>query len=661
MAGKVTGINFSEPTFMTPRPRHLALTACALGLATLGHAQSLPDPQQTVVVTATRYPLLEIDAPAAMSVVSRRDIEARGATNLLEALRVETGVSLQGRTITGRKNFGIRGMDSRHTLILVDGKRVSTSDGVIGHSDFQLDWVPMHEIERIEVVRGPMSVLYGAEALGGVVNIITRTASDRWSGNVDIAAGITSGLRGGDSERASVQVSGPLGDRVRLGVSASALHLGALASVEDPKLSEIEGRKRDALGLNLSARVAPGHDLQWQWRSGDEVRDSVARERSGQRRYYNNLTTITRDQTTWGWTADWGGSARVQSQLRAYDSSLLMENTRSNGVVALRPQRLDDRVVEGQVSAELAPGSTTVAGFERREEVLETAGLTGGRGQARVSGVFAQHDARLNPTLSLTAGLRLDRHDRYGSEWSPRAYLVWKPAAGWTVKTGLAHGFKAPTLKQVSPDFKEDEGPNTFLGNPSLRPESNNALEFGVGHDGAGRALQAMVFRNEVKDLIFPRLLSLKPGGGIYVFDNLQRATLQGAEFSARWRLLHGMGLGLAYQYLDASDGTGKRLEKRPRHSASLRVDRAVGIWRSGVDIEWHAGQVLATGIVADPLRAVPNLTRVSAWTVVTLSKSVEANVGIDNLTSLRPIEKSPLFTYAEAPLTLRAGLRLRF
>ena len=93
---------------------------------------------------------------------------------MLDALRGESGVTLQGRTIGGRKVLSLRGMDSRHTLFLVDGKRIGASDGVIGHSDFQYDWIAVEDIERIEVVRGPMSVLYGSEALGGVVHMNTK-------------------------------------------------------------------------------------------------------------------------------------------------------------------------------------------------------------------------------------------------------------------------------------------------------------------------------------------------------------------------------------------------------------------------------------------------------------------------------------------------------
>jgi outer membrane receptor for ferrienterochelin and colicins len=187
-----------HPTTYRFAPRH-GTPAFALALAAGAvAAQPAPEPvAQTIVVTATRYALLAADAPAALSVVTRRDIEARGADNVIDAIRGETGLSLQGRAVGGRKVIGVRGMDSKHTLFLVDGRRVGASDGVIGASDFQYDWIAVEDIERIEIVRGPMSVLYGSEAMGGVVNVITRAPGERWRFGATMEGSDADGGRGG--------------------------------------------------------------------------------------------------------------------------------------------------------------------------------------------------------------------------------------------------------------------------------------------------------------------------------------------------------------------------------------------------------------------------------------------------------------------------------
>ena len=129
----------------------------------------------------------------------------RGADNVFEALRGEPGLSLIGRTISGRRNLSLRGMDGRHTLFLVDGMRIGGTDGVVGHSDFQYDWVPVQDIERIEVLRGPMSVLYGAEALGGVVNVVTRAPGERWAFGALAEGSWSDGGQGGGGQAALLQ------------------------------------------------------------------------------------------------------------------------------------------------------------------------------------------------------------------------------------------------------------------------------------------------------------------------------------------------------------------------------------------------------------------------------------------------------------------------
>ena len=214
-----------------PPPLRAALLPLLLALP--AHAS---EPPQTIVVTATRHAMALLDAPASMSVVTREQIADRGADNVFEALRGETGLSLQGRTIGGRTALSLRGMEFRHTLFLVDGKRIGGTDGVVGHSDFQYDWVAAEDIERIEVVRGPMSVLYGSEALGGVVNVITRAprANAGPSAPWPRAASATTAC-GGDGHRAAVRAGGPLADGLELAVSVSDTRRQALALKEDPR------------------------------------------------------------------------------------------------------------------------------------------------------------------------------------------------------------------------------------------------------------------------------------------------------------------------------------------------------------------------------------------------------------------------------------------
>lgn len=638
------------------------LLSGALIAATVGaHAQRDEPAAQTVVVSATRQAMAMIDAPAAMTVITREEIQARGADSLLDALRGETGVTLQGRTISGRKSISLRGTESRHTLVLVDGRRIGASDGVIGHSDYQIDWVSTLDIERVEVVRGPMSVLYGSEALGGVVNIITRTPGERWSGDALAEGSRADGSRGGGGHRAGGHADGPLGERLRIGVTAGDSRRRAVAAAADPRLSDIEGRHKQEASLRALWLPAEGHRVDLDLRAADEDRRGDSRERGGARRYYQNQPSIERRHGSIAWNADWAGGLELRSQLRAYRSTLDVGNARTNGVVALRPEALGDAVVDGQLSLAPRDGQLITAGFEARDEALDNVGLPGGHAQAEHRAMYLQHESTPLRALAVTAGLRRDEHSRFGTEWSPRIYAVWRAAPGWTVKGGIGSGFKAPTLKQISAGYREDEGPNTYLGNPALRPESNRAVELGFAFEAGRVAAQAMLFRNDIQDLIVTRLISSQGGRGLYVFENTERARLKGLEASLAMPLAGWLSLGAGYQYLEAENGLGERLEKRPRHALGVRLDAQGGRWRGGVRVEHAAGQILASTVVGQAPQPVPSLTRVGAQATWAFAGGLEASLGVDNLTRLDLAEKSPLFTYAEAPRTWRLALRGRW
>lgn len=143
------------------------------------------DDGETMVVTASAIEQNLKDAPASISVITQQDLQRRPVQNLKDVLKEVPGVQLTNEG-DNRKGVSIRGLDSSYTLILIDGKRVNSRNAVFRHNDFDLNWIPVDAIERIEVVRGPMSSLYGSDALGGVVNIITKKIGQKWHGSVTV-------------------------------------------------------------------------------------------------------------------------------------------------------------------------------------------------------------------------------------------------------------------------------------------------------------------------------------------------------------------------------------------------------------------------------------------------------------------------------------------
>ncbi len=630
---------------------------CCVG----ARADDSPPAVAAVVISATRHAMPLVDAPAAISVVSAEKIAERGADNLLEAIRGEPGVTMFGRTIGGRRTLSLRGMDARHTLFLVDGQRIGASDGVIGHTDFQFDWVAVEEIERIEVVRGPLSSLYGADALAGVVQVIARPKADHFEGSATAEGSWADGGRGGNGHRAAVRISGPLDAQFRVALVAGDTRREAVASASDPRVSELEGRRKSDVGLGASWLTAPGHQIDADLRQGHEERLSFAVEKSGRRRVYLSQSDIDRGHGSLGWQADWGGAAEWRSLLRAYGSHLAMHNTRTNGVTGLRPNILDDKVAEGILSGRAVEGQYLSTGLELRHERLGNEGLPGGQAGARHRSVFLNDEFEAHAALKLTAGLRYDAHERFGHLWSPRLYAVWRAAPDWTVKGGTSRGFKPPTLKQITRGYQEDEGPNTYFSDPALQAETNDAAEIGVGWDTAPAGAQMMIFVNRVRNLIVPQLIGTVAGRGQYVFGNVDSAHMNGLEAAARARLGAGFDLEANYQFVDARDGQGQRLERRARHSAGLGLGWAAGPWRANLRLEHSAGLLLATGVAGQAPQPVPEQTVIGANLAWALSSALEASLGASNLKNMNLAALSPLYTYAEPPRTWRVALRVRW
>ncbi|HET7409312.1 MAG TPA: TonB-dependent receptor plug domain-containing protein, partial [Paracoccaceae bacterium] len=187
-----------------------AMTTASGALAQQGPTEEGPNMLGPIVVTATGFEQNVAEAPASITVVTREELETGAFRDLTDALR-----QVQGVTVTGsanEKDIFIRGLPGKYTLILVDGKRQNTRDArTNGSSGFEQSFIPpLAAIDRIEIVRGPMSSLYGSDAMGGVINIITRRVADEWSGQFALEGTLQQDRDSGDSGQAGFYTSGPI-------------------------------------------------------------------------------------------------------------------------------------------------------------------------------------------------------------------------------------------------------------------------------------------------------------------------------------------------------------------------------------------------------------------------------------------------------------------
>ncbi len=627
------------------------LCMISVGSAT---ATELPQSLHPLVVTATRTASPLADVPASITVIDRAELLNKGSSNLFDALQDTPGITLQGIGSGGRKSISLRGLEGKHSLILLDGKRLPGSNDSLGpNTDYQYDWLPLEQIERVEIVRGPMSVLYGADALGGVVNIITRKSARVWTGQAKAVGYLSDGDLGGDGHQLSASASGAIAKDLTLQINALQTRREAVAEAREMQQSALEGREQQQFGVALEWQIVPEQTLKLEHSQGQEDRwyDTVTRR--GQ--VYQSRYDIQRRHTALGWDA-WFN--KVNAQLRAYENQLEVENSATQGIAPTDPQTLQQRVFEAGLHFPVMQQHLISMGAEYQEEQLQHPKLLGGEDEARLLSGYAQDDWQLSEQLRLTLGTRYDRHDTFGTELSPRIALGWGFAPDWTARASYGHGFRSPNIKQIAQDYRFAAGMFLIQSNPDLQPETNNAWELGIHYTQTAWELDAVVFDNRVKNMIDTHFAqTLNNGLQLWVYDNIAEARLRGAELAGQWTLLKPFSVQANYQYLDARDGDGTALERRPRHTFNSSFNWQQGSWQARLSNRY----TLSQNIIPPRSRnrvALPNYGLWDLHVRKTLPHGLSVAVGIENLMDVNLAEKSTDFRHEVYPRSLWLEVR---
>lgn len=613
-----------------------------------------------VVVSATATGKAPEDTPASVTVIAGDELRQRPVQDLADALEDTPGVMVGGVGLN-RRGISIRGMPSEHTLILMDGKRVNTAGNAIAHADYDLNWLPQQAIERIEVVRGPMSSLYGSEALGGVVNVISRKATDTWQGNLFVQGGLAQGA-GGDSWQTGAYVGGPLVPGV-LGLGLVGQRQGREPgrALANPRLTELEQRRTASGTATLTWTPDEAQRIDFSYGQGHETRAYTIQSGTGASSIYTTTDKIDRRHLSLAHTGDWNWGS---SSVRAYRSTLDRSSRRSTGVPN-EPQALTDDIIDGHVSVPLLSWNLVTLGGEwRREQLVDSTVNHSGSTQATHQAFFLQNEISAGTDWSLVLGNRADHHATFGWQHSPRAYLVHRLTDTLTVKGGIGKGFKAPTLKQLSPQYQAvaAAGRFTVVGNPALEPETSVTYELGAEYRGNRWSMRATLFQNDLNNLIetaCTRFCGVR-GREVRTYRNINQARIRGVEVESGLDLPGNLRLDLDYTFLDSKDlGTGLELGERPGHRANVAL-----AWSP---TEHFTARVRARYVGQQLLSSSAGVTRLPAYTLLSLdlshalTDSVALTGGIQNLADQRLAAKSSLFPYAQERRLVWVGLNYSF
>ena len=489
------------------RGRDMAATIIKAGFSTAmaGTALSFAEPAfaqqasggntvlQQIVVTASGFEQNVKDAPASITVVTREDLERGSYRDLTDALREVQGVSVTG--IANEKDIFIRGLPGAYTLILIDGKRQSTRDArTNGNSGFEQSFVPpVSAIERIEVVRGPMSSLYGSDAMGGVINIITRKVGDVWSGSVTTEGTVQQHSKFGNSGQVSWYANGPiLKDQLGLQVWGRGFNRG-----EDRILSGTTGAKEYDFNGRLTFTPNEDHDIyleggKTRLRRSAEPGDTLAAATLN-----STYNTNTRDHWSLSHTGRWGPTTSEFSFQQEWSERTNFTRNIRTGRVTEDPRSPEVRntVLDGKFTTpfDLFGNHTLVTGGQYFEARLtdQNPGRRTGRDEtfsATQWALFVEDEWRIVDNFALTGGLRLDNHEKYGNHFSPRLYGVWSATDELTIKGGISTGFRAPEIRQIAPGYAYTTGGGgctygpsgtcgVIIGDPNLEAEKSTSYE----------------------------------------------------------------------------------------------------------------------------------------------------------------------------------------
>ena len=599
------------------------------------------DGGEDIVVTATGYRQKQEDAPASITVIDGKDLRRRSIQNLADAVRDVEGVVVNGSA--NETDIQVRGMPGDYTLILVDGRRQSARESrVNGNRGYEQSFTPpAAAIERIEVVRGPMSSLYGSDAIGGVINIITRRPTPDWSGTLSYDYSLRLNDDQGDAGNAQAFVSGPVIAGL-LGVQAWGSYLHRAA---DDNVLVTNGFAR-ARNRSVTGRAvltpATGQEI--------IVEGGVSRLRNGEG-VSPNWATRQQDNDRDYWSlmhnGRWGRLSSFLSYLDEKTSREGLATPDQADVFGRRPE-VRNRVFDGKLVLPTGRNVTTIGVQWLRTGLRDWNQANRGTPDERVyerhsvvqQAVFAETEWTVLPRLTLTGGIRLDDHERYGRHVNPRAYAVWHATDRWTLKGGVARGFKAPELRAVIPDYAVIRR-NRFVqfGNPDLRPESSiNYEATALWSDRAGLSAGVTVFYNDFRDQL-STVTTTRRWEGLQVLDrvNLNRAAILGVEMSGRWRIDPALSVRSNLTWLDSEQKSGPNrgapLALTPQWKGNLRgdweIDAATRAWTS-INYYGREYEATVTGTTA------PAYVTADLLASRRLGRGVQLNGGIYNINDKR-------------------------
>ena len=522
-----------------------------------------------MVVTSTMSEKIIKDAPGAIEVITTRDLIEMNAQTLADALLDAAGLVVtteSGRIIRP----GIRGTGNKHTLVLIDGRRI-----VSGFKDMSgIEQIPVEMVSRIEVVRGPASALYGSDAVGGVINIITKKPSDSLSAGGSFSFGQTtysegdeyngSAYAGSSFDKFGFFIAGGYRDKDRF-------DLDNAAPDDSDEISMTSLGARFTYDINSSNSLITGFEAIDRDFAGLRDLQNMDRERAiNDKRLSCYIEYDGKLAQT--------GTLMLRANRSEHENNLTITPPTNPIAGSIGDESHAERSLnqfEGRYTDMLNNSHLLTFGAEYVEETRTDA--SGMDNDVDTLSLYLQDEYQIIDPLYLVMSVRWDDYSDYGSEWTPRASLTYSIKSNFRFKASYGMGFRAPDFLELYVPTYMKQGKQIYEPNPSLEAESSKSFEAGV--EGEYKDFQGRItwFDNSIEDMI-DAVYYTSTGSGkslkeYFQYRNISKASMHGLELEGSLKLPAHFTLTGNFSYLKTKDETtGKELEGKPDCKGSLKL-----------------------------------------------------------------------------------------
>ncbi len=559
-----------------------------------------PWKMDNVVITGTRRNYILKDVPVTTELITADEFRKTGALTVDEALDSHIGVTITD-DLSG-KGISLRGVDPSRVLVLIDGNRV------IGRVQGSLDigQLPLANVKQIEIIKGTGSTLYGSDALGGVVNIITRKPPALTSFNLygsygsfntsNIQADINSRLKGN-----GINFTTKYEHTDGFDLDKSTEHTNGLENVDR---FNINNKTVVGISPGWEIEIAPGFMAESKyWIETQEIGSDIK---------------INFDDYEYNYRYDLSLKSKTNLKDKAdlilgLDGSLYDHTWEkySRAGVFIDTSITKDDIVEFSLlyNRTLASGHILTFGGDLSTQGLRSEQLASGDERIYQQDIYTQYEWRPVKKIILLPGVRFEHHKTYGDHFNPSFNIMWDACSYFNLRGSISRGFRAPSIKELYFEFDHSaEGYKVIGGGEHLRPETSDNFSITAEINYNKKAIHRFTyFRNDLNDLI--EFVEIDPSEydnpadtsiyyrGIYRYDNILKAKTEGIEWETEIRILDKLDLSFSYTYLLAknlsdtlSGDSAPDLINRPRHTFKFNTGYLIAL--IGVDLNfwgyWH-------------------------------------------------------------------------